>query len=165
MRVKYRLFIILLGLPALPAFAQDPCRQAITRVDDPREGKVTYYTPMIRPVYFSKEVRKGVATWYLSLRAFGDGVNNGKRGALIRLDNGRTLRKPEAEIGLRDNELRDDFDYEYIYTAHIRLTPTDLELLKKHRITGFRLYVYEQKVSEREQAEGVRVLGCLTEGQ
>ncbi len=66
----------------------------------------------------------------------------GKKGATMLLEDGSKIKDTETEI---DVKTVDDGYYEY--SVVIRLTPEDIEKLKKSYVTDYRLYIFDESVN------------------
>ncbi|GAB2567706.1 hypothetical protein GCM10027190_17030 [Spirosoma areae] len=68
------------------------------------EGKMKSF---YRNATFSKSIRNGVSTYYISLTAYADKSYLDATGVIILLDNGQKINLPDEEIDIHENEFTD----------------------------------------------------------
>ncbi|OIN56526.1 hypothetical protein [Arsenicibacter rosenii] len=159
---------LMLTLSALPliSFAQDstkvenPCER-IEVERDKFENKSVFRMPGLRRARITKYIEKGVSSYYLVLTTTGSVATVSNKGAIILLSNGKKILKPAAEIDTDVNEYKSAGPGDFEYSAFIRLTPVDIEQLKKNQITAFKLYIFPQDVSDNEGSWIKVYLNCL----
>ena len=92
---------------------------------------------------FIKSVKKGIGTYYLSLKTIGNIPLANEKGLTIVLVNGKMIRKPAAVV---ETDVNSDGDY--VRSSFINLTPVDIALLKTSPIKKFRLYIDDEEVEQ-----------------
>ncbi len=78
----------------------------------------------------------------------------GKKGVTMLLEDGSKIKDTETEI---DVKTVDDGYYEY--SAVFRLTPEDIEKLKKSYVTDYRLYIFDEHVNSGRICK--KILECI----
>jgi hypothetical protein len=141
------------------AYSQN-CEKITKKVDD-FEDKISFRFSGLRNVSLSTYIEKGEVTSYLSLHTTGSTLSIGEKGVYILLDDGQKIIKANENI---DSEFEPEHYYgsdNYEYSAFISLTKDELDLLTKHSIKKFKLYIYEQSVSQVNQDEQKELTKCL----
>ena len=131
------------------------CKE-INERKDKFTGNITYHSPIIGAVTFLKLTEKSTAGTYIKINVTGTTINVDKRGAIILLENGETIEKPDAKIEVN----ADLYGNYYEYSTLIKLTEDDIIKLKQHIITDVRLYIYDREVSNGAKLKGY--LKCIT---
>ena len=152
-------FFLLVGL-INTAQAQE-CAESLTREANKFSKEITIRSPLLKKVSFSKVIAKGVPTYYVSLSILGSTVNVNEHGVIILLENGKRIARPKEEIDVEANSSGDGFTY----SAFVRLTPADLQLLKTQKITDFQLYIYDANLETSEQQEAQQYITCLLQAK
>lgn len=95
----------------------------------------------ISPITLHKYIDKNKITFSLYLRTIGSVVSVNGIGATIIFDDGTKWYKP-SKIDVDSNENG------FIYSTYINLTLSDLNLFKNKKVKKFRLYIFDQKISD-----------------
>ncbi|MDH5825814.1 hypothetical protein [Sphingobacterium faecium] len=90
-----------------------------------------------------KIIIKGVSSYYLSLNTHGSTYNVGDKGVIILFKDGTKLNKPLVDI-----DVSSSYGSGWEYSAFIKLNQSDLNLLKTKSINKFRLYIYDDSLTE-----------------
>lgn len=145
--------------------------QDIEVIKDKFENKTTYQTPLvfrkpfdnsysssldIQKVGVIKVKENGKSIYYGSFIANGRTVVVDGRKTIILLDNGHKIIK-NNEIDVEVNSNGNGYDYSSFFT----LTSKDVELLSNHKITDYKLYIYEESVSDENQERLRTYVKCL----
>lgn len=115
-----------------PIELHDYCSK-IDVIKDKFTNTITKRSPVGEPVCFVKD-----GSFYLRLKTYGSTPVIDGTGVIILLDNGKKIVK-NSKI---DVEV-DQYSGKYEYTAFIRLTKVDIDLLTKFAIDDFKLYIFE----------------------
>jgi hypothetical protein len=133
----------------------------LTRTYDEFEKETTFFTPEssfnngVPNCSLMKVVSKKGTFYYLSLYSPGYTFNVGERGCKIILNNGQLLTYPSEKV---DVEYKDG---RYTYSCFIALTSDKVQLLKKTGINKWKLYIYENELTQ-EQSELFRnYVNCI----
>ena len=92
----------------------------------------------------NKYITKGGIRYYLSLSTIGSTFTLLPKGVIVLFTDGTKWIKSLEGI---DSDLKDG-DFEY--SAFIRLTSTDLAMFKSKTIKKYRLYIYDEYVTEEQ---------------
>lgn len=129
----------------------------IEETKDKFTDKITYRTPFSEPIVFVRVKDKEQVSTFMSITVYGSTVNVGKTGAIILLDNGEKIEKPDAKIDTKVSEYGKGYDY----SAFISLSDEEIEMLKNRIITDVRLYVYDSSI--KSGAKLKEYLKCISE--
>lgn len=130
--------------------------QDITFEKDIFTKEKTYTSPIKDGITIIKTVNKGISSLYMSILEIGNTANVGKTGVYLLLENGMKISKPNVKISIDANTNN------YRYSCFFTLTPNDISLLKKYKITDKRLYIYDGSVND-DSANYVRgYINCLS---
>ena len=130
--------------------------QDITSKKDKFTGEVTFSSPIKDGITLIKVVNKGIVSLYMSALEIGNTANVGKTGVYLSLENGIKISKPNVKISIDANTNN------YRYSCFFPLTPNDIKLLKKYKITDKRLYIYDGSVND-DSANYIRgYINCLS---
>jgi len=124
----------------------------ITSEVDKFTGEKTYKTPILKQVVFYKVIKDGSVTVYMRLSTIGSTPPTGN-GVIILLENGEKITK-DVETSVNVNSAA-----QFEHSAFFSLSQADIELLKKHRITDARLYIFDMKIRQPDQYWGY--INCL----
>jgi hypothetical protein len=105
--------------------------------------------------YIYKIINKSDTTFYLSLKASGSTVSVDGKGVIILFENGLKLEKPDEKIDVKVG--KNDYDY----SCFIELSKEDLQVLRKNKITKYRLYIYDTNVSSFGAESLVGFINCI----
>jgi hypothetical protein len=103
-----------------------------------------------------KYIKGNTSVYYLALNCKGLTVSVSTTGVKVLLKNGKSLVFNSAEIDVEPGE-----DGWFEYSAFIRLSPAQLNLLASSQITDFRLYVYDCTLTDDVGMEFIKDLKCL----
>lgn len=154
--------MILLVFGSLSSFCQiDTCGYIYSKHDD-FENKDYYYTAnklygSTFPAQMMKVVSKKSSVYYLSLYSYGKTASVNEKGVIIILENGQKLNFATEKIS--ENIRGGEFEY----NAFITLTTNQLKILKTHSIKKWRLYVYDNELSENDMSLFKAWVNCLIE--
>lgn len=127
------------------------CRYIKEKVDKFSENK-SYISPAYEPIVIIKS--KGIIGMRIEVE--GSTANVSKKGAILLLENGAKLEKPEAEIEVEVNRKTKA----YSYSTFFRLSEEDIALLSENKIIDVRLYIYDLKIDSGEAIKGF--IRCLS---
>lgn len=127
----------------------------ITKIDDKFTGEITYRSPYLSGIGFSKVVRDTQSDIYMSISTSGLTCSVMKNGAYLLFDNGEQIKWPQAVVST------DAGSGYFRYRAFVKLNPNDLELLKNHLLTDVRLYIYDSTISRNHARRLKAYIGCL----
>lgn len=99
--------------------------------------------------------KKGSSVDYGLMLELGKDAFTTGTGVTIYLDNGAVISRPDEQVDIDRTRKTPHF------TAGIFLTPDEIELLKKHLVTGFKLYNYEEKLYLDQGPKLRSLLHCL----
>lgn len=120
----------------------------ISRDVDDFTGEVKIGSPLLDKVRVVKIINKGISEYYLILRTSGSTLNVSKKGVIILFEDGSKLQKPELKVNASSSS-----GYGWEYSAYLKLTQNDIEILKKKNISKFRLYIYDDTVNVEKSKE------------
>jgi len=129
----------------------------IEETKDKFTNKTTFRTPFSESIVFVKIKDKEQTSIFMRISVYGSTVNVGKTGAIILLDNGDKIEKPDAKINTEVSKYGKGYDY----SSFITLTEDDITKMKNNVITDVRLYVYDSSIKN-----GVKIreyLKCIIE--
>lgn len=129
----------------------------IEEIKEKFSDKVTYQSPLLEPIVFIKAKDKEIVKTFMRISIYGNTVNVGKKGAIILLENGEKINKPDVNI---DVEV-DNYGKGYNYSTFISLSMDEIEILKNIAITDVRLYVYDFSIKNGEIMK--EYLRCISE--
>lgn len=137
------------------------CNDLNTRKDK-FTGDTTISSPFEFGIYFMKIIKDNKPSIYMFVQESGSTLNVNKKGLFFILDNGQKIMRPNAKIKVKVNDvaslgLTDD----YLYSALIKLTPGEINLLTNHRITDERLYIYDGTIVQEPGNLLKEYLKCL----
>ena len=122
------------------------CAKQLKRDEDKFTGKITYYTPLLKPASIMKVIENGAATYYLILKAPGSTYNVGEKGVYILFENKEKMMWEDEEVDPKISSRLYGSDYDY--SSFIKLNEEELNKLISNRITDFKLYIYEKEMGE-----------------
>ena len=108
----------------------------------------------ISSVIIYKDINKGKATFYLSLRAYGSTVSVNGNGAIILFTDGTKWSK-----NIKIDVEAEDKGFEY--STFIPLTLADLTILSTKKIKKFRLYIYDEELNPFEADKFKVYVKCI----
>lgn len=123
---------------------------------DKFESDTTYTLEFAEWLNVYKVKKKGKVVYFMRLVNEGVTANYLKKGIIIMLSDGSKIEKPEEKI---DCKFRAGTMYDF--TAFFRLTPEDLDLLSKNRMTDWRLYIYDRSLNEKRGEKLRQQILCL----
>ena len=140
---------------------KDPCKW-ITKEKDKFSDEITYTSPIgsfsgIEPVRIMRVVEDSLDFTYLSLSVNGEIIEYDGKGVTILLDNGDKMSWDDTKIDI-------DYDvdnYNYEYSCFISLNREEIELLKKHNITDYKLYIFEKRISSKKGKKYRSYIECI----
>jgi hypothetical protein len=162
MKKSLVLIVIFTFLGLLNTFGQeikeDTCA-LITKETDEFTGEVTYSSPIsdgskILDIGITKVRDKKTTVYYLSLDATGSTLNTGERGVFLIFEDG-TRWKKDVKISVRSGSEN------WRYSAFIRLTPQDIGLFSKKKVKKFRLYIYDNELSDWDSTWFLGYVRCI----
>ena len=118
----------------------------IKETKDQFTDEVTYSSPLLDVISFSKVLAKTDTFYFASLRAHASTGAFGK-GVIILLEDGQKIEKP-ARVDITYESVSEG----YMATAFIRLTSADLSKLSISKIKAFRLYIFDREDIARADA-------------
>ncbi len=127
----------------------------ITVKKDKFNGEISYTTPIRKGINFIKIEKDGKTSIYMSILQFGSTLSVGKKGLILLLENGARISRPNAEIDV------DAADNGYRYSAFIQLTSSEINLLKKYRVTDDRLYIYDGTINKEAGSLIKAYINCI----
>ncbi len=147
------------GFPFLTSVALPDeyfCNKLESKKDDfSDEIKVQNPFSLSTKEYIHKIINKSDTTYYLSLKAYGSTVTVDGKGVVVLFEDGTKLEKPDEKIDVTAGQK--DFDY----SCFIRLSKDDIQLLRKTKITKYRLYIYDTNVSPFAAESLVKYTNCI----
>lgn len=127
----------------------------ISSEKDDFTDEVTLATPFLVAAQIAKiKSKRNNIHYYLRLSTIGHTVVVDGRGAFILFEDGKKWSK-SVEIGV------DSTDGGFEYHAFIPLTNADLKLLKSKKISKFKLYIFEQSMSEDDANLFIQDVNCI----
>jgi len=148
--------------PFLTSLTIDPTKicERIERTVDDFTGEVRLNSPLsegrlISPVGLLKSITDGKSSYYLSLHTSGETVNFGQKGAIVLFADGTKISKPSAEINVTYNTNK------FEYRAFVPITEAELKMLQTKSIKKFRLYIYDEEISEGLSERFMHYVQCL----
>ena len=132
------------------------CNKLESKKDD-FSGEITIQNPYSQATkeYIYKIINKSDTTYYLSLKAYGSTVTVDGKGVIILFENGSKLEKPDEKIDVKVGQK------DYDYSCFIRLSKEDIELLRKNKISKYRLYIYDTNLSSFSAESLVKYTNCI----
>jgi hypothetical protein len=123
-------------------------------------NEVTFNNPIIdgqniSSIILYKTLKNGKVNYSLSLRTYGSTLNVGKTGVIILFNDGTKLNKPSIKIDV------DTDDKGFKYSAYIPLSETEVKSLVNKKIDKFRLYIYDEDVSQGFAEKFTYYVKCL----
>jgi len=118
------------------------CKNVRTSVDK-FSGITNIDSPLSLPIIFHKVIDGDLVIMYMSIKVIGSTVTTG-RGLTILLGNDKRITRPNEKIDLDVNS-----SDQYEYSASIRLTKGEIELLKANTMTDVKLYIYTDELKEK----------------
>lgn len=116
-------------------------------------------------VRYIKTVNNTDTSCYLFLKSMGVSLNAGIKGVTILLSDGAKIEFPEGEVNCKYRSGRtrpaNESQYDYDYSAMVRLSKEQIEKLKNNFITDYRLYIYDTEVKQVEKERYSQYLKCL----
>lgn len=131
----------------------------IEREVDDFTGKINLNSPLafdneICSMTIFKTIANGKSSYSLFLRTIGQTVNINKTGAIVLFSDGTKWTKPaKIDVEAQSNGFE--------YTTFIALTTTDLTTFATKKVKKFRLYVYDQEVSNYESEKFKVYVSCI----
>ena len=122
-------------------------------LEDKFTNEVTYRSPLLEDLNFTKFVKNDNIVYYLSCNTIGSTVVVDGKGVILLLDNGEKIEWPEEKI---DVKVRGG---NYVYSCFIRLSSEDIAKLQQNNISDFRLYIYDNKVENSEKYK--QYINCM----
>jgi hypothetical protein len=119
------------------------CKE-IEEFKDKFTNEITYRSPASEGITFIKVKKGNNVSTYLSIRIDGSTLNFNEKGVILLLNNKLKIIKPEEKLDVEVNTRTNEYDY--IYSAFIRLNTNDLKLLTQNIITDVRLYIYDKTI-------------------
>lgn len=164
--MKNIFILILLLTPLLSTANIDTCR-GIKKNIDKFNGEIKYYTPPTAKVTFQKVIKDSITVYYMTLTAYGNTLSTGEKGITILLDNGIKIDRPTELINVSQTIKASEYDLRgnWEYSAFIRLSESEINLLIQHSITDYRLYIYDNTVLKKERPILKQWLRCLISEQ
>ena len=140
---------------SIPSNAQPASCNQITSDKDDFTNEVTSRTSFINTVQITKRKSGSNNPQYsLSLSTVGLTVVVDGYGAIILFEDGEKLSK-SAKIEV------DAIESGFKYTAFIPLTNADIKLLKSKKISKYKLYIFEQTLSEVKANIFIEDVNCI----
>lgn len=132
------------------------CNKLESKKDD-FTGEVKIQNPYSSTTkeYIYKMINKSDTIYYLSLKAYGSTATVDGKGVIILFDDGSKLEKPDEKIDVKVGQK------DYDYSCFIRLTKEDIQLLRKNKISKYRLYIYDTNVSSFSAESLVNYTNCI----
>ena len=114
----------------------------ITEKIDKFTGKRTQSTPLLQGISFDKITTDNSSDIYIYLRTSASTCNVMKQGMFLLFENGEQIKHGNANVKV------DAGAGYFIYTTYRRLNSNELNILKTHLLTDYRLYIYDATVKE-----------------
>jgi hypothetical protein len=132
------------------------CDKLESKKDD-FSGEITIQNPysLTTEEYIYKKINKSDTTYYLSLKAHGSTITVDGTGVIILFEDGSKLEKPDEKIDVKVGQK------DYDYSCFIRLSKDDIQLLRKNKISKYRLYIYDTNLSSFSAESLVKFTTCI----
>jgi len=127
----------------------------IMEESDKFSDKVTYRTPSLDNISFTKITEDNSERYYLSCKTIGSTTIVDGKGVILLLESGEKIQWSDESISIRVNN-----NAQFEYSCFIRLTDENIETLKKNNVTDFRLYIFDHVVKDAEKYK--EYLKCIT---
>jgi hypothetical protein len=114
-----------------------------------------YKTAMVDGIAFLKRKEENETIYFIEVRRFEKMLVSEPKNLILTLENNKTISKADAAIGSVESPGASG----YTYIAISNLTPAEIELLKKNKITSKKIHTFEDKVVEGNKLKGM--LDCL----
>jgi hypothetical protein len=151
--------LLLVSLITFNCFSQ--CEK-ITRKTDKFTGEITLHSPigmyMSMAGHFYKSITKDTTNYSLYLHTCGSTITKAK-GVVILFEDGSKLEFPNQEIEADVPQGNEYCNFEY--QAFIDLSKSDIDKLLTHKMTDFRLYIFDRKVGNAQAKKLQDYLRCL----
>lgn len=152
-------FTVLMLFCNLASYCQ--CER-ITKKVDKFTGEITLNSPrglyMSMAGHFYKSITKDTTNYYLYLHTCGFSITQAK-GVIILFEDGSKLEFPNEEIKAEVPVSNEYCNFEY--QALINLSQSDIDKLLSHKMTDFRLYIYDRKIGSSQAKKLQEYLKCL----
>lgn len=135
--------VFFLSLLPLFGFSQTNCGD-ITEEKDQFDGKVTFFSPLLEPVSFTKVLIKGYDLYYIRLSTPAATLNFDK-GVIILLENGERIERLSQEVDMKYDKNTNNYEA----NAFMYLKQEEVDKLTASPIKAFRLYIYDQEKLEK----------------
>jgi len=156
MRIKNIIIAIILFTICISSNAESASCDRITSEVDDFNDEVTLRTPFSSAVAISKiKSKHAKPNYYLSLFTVGHTVVIDGKGAYILFEDGKKWSKSvKIDVDATQSGFR--------YSAFVPLTNSDLKLLKSKKISKFKLYIFEQSISDDDANMFIQDVSCIT---
>ena len=128
----------------------------IKKTEDKFNNEVTYRSPLLEDLNFTKFVKNDNIVYYLSCNTIGSTVVVDGKGVILLLDNGEKIEWSEEKIDVKVSS-----GGNYVYSCFIRLSSEDIAKLQQNNISDFRLYIFDNKVENSEKYK--QYINCMVE--
>lgn len=155
MCIKNIIIATILFLISVSCRAEAVSCDRITSEKDDFKDEVTLRTPLLAAAQISKIKSKHKnPRYYLLLSTIGRTVVVDGKGAFILFeDEGKWSKSVRIDVDATENGFE--------YTAFIPLTNADMKLLKSKKISKFKLYIFEQYMSENDANMFIQDVNCI----
>jgi hypothetical protein len=123
--------------------AEDKCPEIEIKTDK-FNGEVSYNSPFIDNISFTKYKRKGIISQYVSISVYDTylaGYNN--TGLTILFKSGKKIVRSKEKVDV-NNSSGADWSYSVFFTP----TPNEINLLKKEEIDAVKLFIFDAEISD-----------------
>lgn len=155
--MKYIYILILLY--SFKVTGQD-CKGIEKKIDD-FEDKVTYSPAGLNNVSVFAFTENKATKYYLSIKTTGATLNLNESGVYLLMSDGQKIIRKEEKIDVEYESGKYYGPNDYEYSAFFSLTKDEMEYLSKVSIKKFRLYIYDQDISEEKQNMQIENIKCL----
>lgn len=98
-------------------------------------------SPVNEGITMMKSIVDGRVIYNMHIKVIGDKAEVGKKGAVIQLKNGKTIKKAEAKIQVEVGSTGN-----YLYTTVFNLTTTEMTMLSQDEITHVSLFTFGKNI-------------------
>lgn len=134
----------------------------INKKTDDFTGRTIISSPLFEsgknlPVAIFKSIVDDDVSYFLALQTYSLTVNVYKKGVIILFENGSKLTKKDVEIDVEASQRG------YEYSALVPLTKAEAESLATKHIDKFRLYIYDEDVTQGFALKFTNYVKCVLE--
>lgn len=125
---------------------EDLCSNVEVKTDK-FNGEVSYNTPIIDNISFTKYKRKSVISQYVSINVYDTylaGYNN--TGLTILFKSGKKIIRSKEKVDVNISS-GSDWSYSVFFTP----SPNEINLLKKEEIEAVKLYIFDAEISQGDK--------------